>query len=207
MDKRNDESLRRRARERAVYRYFSALERGDFDTVTAILAQAEDDTGLAQMIDEVNDALATEYEEAAREREALPVREMLTEHLPSGFAPDDHYDHDFELPPLTIATVAAHMREDAAQRGQMTAELKTLTEYLADNLRPLSDELSLGTVRKLFSELGISASPTLIKQFRTTAIYLAEGREQGQAYQAAARRQRESRRIPRTEQTGEEEQS
>jgi hypothetical protein len=49
-------------RESSLFRYSAALERGDFETVAAILQQAEDDAILAQMIFEVNDVYATELE-------------------------------------------------------------------------------------------------------------------------------------------------
>ena len=42
-------------REKALFVYSSALERGDFDTVASILEQAEQDAPLAQMITELND--------------------------------------------------------------------------------------------------------------------------------------------------------
>jgi hypothetical protein len=190
MGEHNEELLRQRAREKAVYRYTSALERGDFETVAAILAQAEIDTDLERMIVEVNVALATEHEAAAAENEAAQIRTLLQEHLPSGFVSDDD---EIEPPPLTVATVAARMNEDAAQRGQMNQELLAFTRQLGAQARPLPTELSLGAVRLLLSELGISVSAGLVKQFRATAIYLAEGREHGQAFQAAARRQREMR--------------
>lgn len=197
MDKRNDELLRQRVREQAVHRYTSALERGDFETVATVLAEAEHDAELERMIVEVNEVLEDEHEAAAAEHDAAQVQALLHEHLPSGFPPDE----EVELPPLTIAAVVARMSEDAAQHGQMTQELAALMRRLAAESRPMPEELSLGAVRQLFSELELSASAALVKQFRAAAIYLAEGREQGQAYQAAARRQREMRRPPKGAQT------
>jgi hypothetical protein len=52
------------AREIALFRYTSALERGDFETVAAVLAQAESDPILAQMIREVDDVVAHELEQS-----------------------------------------------------------------------------------------------------------------------------------------------
>lgn len=190
MDKRNDDLLRQRAREEAVYRYTSALERGDFETVVAVLAQAERDAELERMIVEVNEVLEAEHEAAATERDAAQVQALLHEHLPSGFAPDDE---GVELPPLTVAAVAARMSEDAAQRGHVTAELAALVQHLSASDRALPDELTLGAVRQLLSDVGVPASAAMIKAFRETAIYLAQGREHGEAYRAAARRQRAAR--------------
>jgi len=45
---------RKLAREKSLFRYSSALERADFDTVTAVLREAERDPVLAQMIEEIN---------------------------------------------------------------------------------------------------------------------------------------------------------
>lgn len=193
MDKSNDELLRQRSREKTVLRYTSALERGDFETVVAILAQMESDTELEGMIVEVNEALESEQEAAAVARDAARVQRLLHEHVPSGFAPSDE---DVELPPLTVAAVVARISEDAAQRGQITPELARLVRQLAAETSPVPEQLSLGAVRQLLSRLGISASASAAKLFRATAIYLAEGREQGHAYQAAARRQRQMHRPP-----------
>ncbi len=57
-------------REKLLYRYTSAVERGDFTAAAAILAQAEGDPQLEQMIVEVNAALVDELPPAPR----LPVR-------------------------------------------------------------------------------------------------------------------------------------
>jgi hypothetical protein len=53
-------------REKILYRYSSAIERGDFETAAAILAQAEGDPQLEQMIMEINAALVTELPPAPR---------------------------------------------------------------------------------------------------------------------------------------------
>jgi hypothetical protein len=57
---RGEDRARRLARERAVYEYTSALDRGDFDAVAAVLRQAEVDQVLEQMILEVNEAYRVE---------------------------------------------------------------------------------------------------------------------------------------------------
>ncbi len=50
----------RLARERALYRYSSALEQGDFDAVATVLREAETDEALERMILEVNDVYRAE---------------------------------------------------------------------------------------------------------------------------------------------------
>jgi antitoxin component HigA of HigAB toxin-antitoxin module len=207
MDKRNDDLQGQRAYEQAVHRYISALDRGDFETVIAVLAQAEHDAELERMIVEVNEVLEAEHEAATNERDAAQVRALLHEHLPSGFASDDEMA---ELPPLTVAAVAARMSEDAAQRGHATTELVALVQQLDAVDRALPDELTLGAVRQLLSDVGVPASAAMIKLFRETAIYLAQGREHGEAYRAAARRQRATQprpdRVRNSDQTGRDDQ-
>src|SRR5258707_7205924 len=115
MDTRNDELLRQRAREKAVYRYTSALERGDFETVAAVLAQAEHNAELERMIVEVNEVLEAEHEAVAADRDAVQVRELLHEHLPSGFASDDG---EVELPPLAVGGGGGRLGGGAGPGGQ-----------------------------------------------------------------------------------------
>jgi hypothetical protein len=59
-------------REKILYRYTNAVERGDMDTVAAILRQAEDDPELEQMILEINRTLSQELPPSVQETE-LPV--------------------------------------------------------------------------------------------------------------------------------------
>jgi hypothetical protein len=63
MARREMEQARRLAQEGALYRYSSALERGDFGIVAATLRQAEEDVVLEQMILEVNEVYQAEMAE------------------------------------------------------------------------------------------------------------------------------------------------
>ena len=54
------ERAARLARERALYQYTSALERGDFETVAAVLHQAETDGALERLILDVNEIYRAE---------------------------------------------------------------------------------------------------------------------------------------------------
>ena len=60
MNGRNAEHARRLAREKALYRYSSALDRGDFEVLSAVLKQAEQDTALERMLLEVNEVYRAE---------------------------------------------------------------------------------------------------------------------------------------------------
>ncbi|GAC1448448.1 MAG: hypothetical protein PVSMB4_05600 [Ktedonobacterales bacterium] len=55
------EQLRHLAREKALFRYYCALERGDFETVESVLAEAENDATLERLILELNEALEDDY--------------------------------------------------------------------------------------------------------------------------------------------------
>jgi hypothetical protein len=62
MSRREAERVRQLDRERALYRYSSALERGDFEMVSNILDQARQDPELEHMILEVNAVYGAEME-------------------------------------------------------------------------------------------------------------------------------------------------
>jgi len=56
-----------RQREYMLYRYHKALERGDFETIFAILKEAENDPLLSQMISEMDSSLESEFEAEIRQ--------------------------------------------------------------------------------------------------------------------------------------------
>jgi hypothetical protein len=62
MNGRNAERARQLAREKALYRYSSALDRGDFEGVSAVLKQAEQDAAMERMLLEVNEVYRAEVE-------------------------------------------------------------------------------------------------------------------------------------------------
>lgn len=72
-------------REKAIYLYINALERGDFEQVGEILKQAETDPELEKMIDEAHEVFAEEEElsEPTEEEQAF-VRKTLAELRNSG---------------------------------------------------------------------------------------------------------------------------
>ena len=67
MDRREAERsrqlARQLAREKALYRYSSALERGDFEVVSSTLREAEQDPLLERMLLEVNEVYCAELED------------------------------------------------------------------------------------------------------------------------------------------------
>jgi hypothetical protein len=62
MDRHKAERARQLAREKALYRYSSALGRGDFEVVSSTLKEAEGDPVLARMLLELNEAYRAEME-------------------------------------------------------------------------------------------------------------------------------------------------
>ena len=62
MNRREAEQARQLVREKALYQYSSALERGDFEVVSAVLKEAEGDPMLERMLLEVNEVYQAEME-------------------------------------------------------------------------------------------------------------------------------------------------
>lgn len=60
-------------REKALYRYTSGLERGDFDAVAAVLEQAEEDEVLERMLLEINAVYRAEMEQGTEEERPRPL--------------------------------------------------------------------------------------------------------------------------------------
>ena len=63
-------------REKAVFQYTTALERGDFERVSDVLQQAEEDVVLERMIMEVNEVYSCEFEAAASDTSASVCEEI-----------------------------------------------------------------------------------------------------------------------------------
>lgn len=180
-------------RERALYRYSAALERGDLDAVDAVLREAEGDATLETAISELN-ALYAETDAAfAQEQNGAAVRLILSKHLAAARAADPS-----ELPPLTVGAVAARVQEDVARQGRGDAEVLSVTQKLSGEQTPLPGDLSAPAVRRLFRQLGVDASDRFRKLFRQRAIDLSMGRRDG-AFRLAATRQQQERRGDDTE--------
>lgn len=67
----------RQMREKLLFRYSGALERGDFETLAAVLAEAERDPILEAMILEMNEVYGAELP-APRPKETLPMTTVMT---------------------------------------------------------------------------------------------------------------------------------
>jgi hypothetical protein len=192
MDKQQPTRETRLARERAIITYIEAYERGDFDTMTMMLEQAEQDSELGDLIWNVLATYQAEEEEERRESDVILVRQLLRQHLPSGWntIPDVA-----DIPQLTVSDVVARMQADEALKGSVKQELNTVVQQLRQSTMPLPANLGIHGIRSLFTQLGLQVSKQLQKEFSETALFLTSGREQGMAHLAATRRQREQSRI------------
>jgi RNA polymerase sigma factor (sigma-70 family) len=94
MNRQQTGQARQLDRERALYKYSSALERGDFDVISRILEKAEQDPVLERMILEVNAAYLAETEgrQEPVERASHVVKQKQFSHIESLDAlPDDEF--------------------------------------------------------------------------------------------------------------------
>jgi uncharacterized protein YicC (UPF0701 family) len=175
---------KRDPRERTLYRYLSALERGDFDTVTAVLSEAEHDAALEQMILETNEALSDECRAAIELSDEKLINQLVRQHMPSAVA---NAEED-ELPaPVTVGDVMARLKSDVETTRDIRQEMDEVGRRLDRLDQALPDNLNLRSVREFLGRLGLSASQSFQKVFRETAIFLSMGREQ--RVLAATRRQ------------------
>lgn len=193
-------------REKALYRYMDALERGDFEVMARILQQAERDPELEAMIWEVQTAYLIEQETEQQEDDIMLVRQLLQKHLPSGFVVTQDVQ---DVPPLTVSDVVARMQADEVVKGSLKDELQGVVQQLRQSTVPLPSNLGVQGIRDLFVQLGVRASKRIHKLFSETALFLSAGRAQGMAQLAATRRQQEKSRLSDTQQKEqrEEEQS
>lgn len=181
----SESNMTRLARERALYQYSMALERGDFETISQILHAAEEDGELERMIAEAHEAYELEIDTTAHWEAAAQIAALLREHLPTGLPTEE-----IELPPLTVGDVVARIQADTALKGTADRETPATIGRLRIDPTPLPLELGQRRVRQIFQQIGVAVSHSFEKLFRETAIFLSMGREQGQARLAATQRQR-----------------
>ncbi len=202
MDKQRPTREQLLAREKALFAYMDAYERGDFDTMSSVLQQTEQDLELGDLIWNVFATYQDEEKEERRDNDVVLVRQLLHQHLPSGW---DAVPDVKDIPPLTVSDVIARMQADEAVKGSVKQELNTVVRQLRQSTVPLPAKLGLHGIRALFSHLGLRVSKQLQKVFSETALFLTAGREQGMAHLAATRRQREQSRLSEKQQEKQEE--
>jgi hypothetical protein len=177
-------------REKTLYRYTRALDRGDLNTIEQILQEASDDVTLAKMVCEVNEVYHSTDSAEQSESDSALVVELLHQHLPSGFP--DEADLGADPLPLTVADVVGRIQSDAPS-GTIVKEAREVFGKLIRAQKQstvLPDKLNILAVRKMFTQLGINVTRHFEKLFRETAVMLSMGRTQSMAQLQAARRQR-----------------
>jgi hypothetical protein len=184
-------------REKVLYRYTNALERGDADALAAVLQEAEYDVTLEHMLVEAHEAYRLEMGVVAYMRDEELIRQLLQQYLPSGLT---NSIEEVEIPPLTVSDIVARLQSEAAVTGSVQEEVASVIQKLRQDTTPLPQSLSLKSTRRLFIQLGVSVSDRFQKLFRETAIFLSMGREQGMAQLAATRRQQHQTNKQKSEQ-------
>jgi len=176
-------------RDASVERYILALDAADFETISAVLAEAMTDPTLAQLLQEVDAALHAEADLPTPREQAKTVRRLLRQHLPSAFA-------EPETGPPTVGDVAARLQaEHAAGRQPLLAgDLSANTELLGNRFE-LTGRPSQRMTRQVAEATGVQASDHYWERFRRAAVALLMARDAG-AIQLAAARRRTPKRTP-----------
>lgn len=173
-----------RTRERALYQYSSALFRGDFETVTAVLTAAESDSVLAQMILELDQAHEDESaKEAQFEQDKATVNVLLQQHLTTSEFVDAE-----DIPAVTVGEVVSRLHADRAiPKADLTASQQLQNSSIQVPLSP-----SVHSIKKLAASITLPLSERFWQAFRDAAILLGLRTSQQVSY-AAARKQRAQR--------------
>lgn len=190
------------SREKRLYLYLNALERGDFDKMDAVLQQAMNDPLLEEMIMEAHEYFLAEEKVKLREEDFAKILDLVVRYLPSGI-PDE--EELLDIPALTIADVFDKLQEDRSIQGVVKQEVQQINMKLKQTDVLLPENLAMKSVHRLFERLGVAVSVKLQKLFREKAIFLSMTRQQGIAQLAATRRQKTQRQ--RKLQQGEEKES
>lgn len=168
-------------------RYLDALDAGDIAALAELWEQANENPQLEQVLNELTEGLADEENlDPAWKADALQVRSLLREHLPSAFP------SEAELPPLAVSDVAARLQIDSVLAGRMSAADKAANSRLRMVPTPLPEDLGLLHFETWKNALSISASSHYWRAFRQAAVLLRMGRCQQAGELAAARQARRS---------------
>jgi len=175
------------AREKALYCYISAFERGDFNAMDRVLQQAMFDPLLDEMIMQAHEYYLVEEKVTLHKEDFAKVLQLVMQHLPSGI-PDE--DEAIDIPPLTVDDVFDTLQEDKAVQGSLKQEIQQMRSTLGQGEMPLPENLAIKNIYRFFEQLGVAMSARLQKLFREKAIFLSMARQQGIAQLAATRRQK-----------------
>ena len=166
-------------RQKAIQRYVRAIDKGDLEEIIYVLEQATTDSDLDLMLVEINQAVEQEEGLTAFAKDTIFVRQLVQQHFDSNITSEET-----DARPLTVGEVAARMQADRSVPTPDQIVHKSLLHFST----PLPEFLNIQAIRKLASELQISATEKFWRVFRDTAIMMGIGR--GQAQMAAARKQK-----------------
>jgi len=167
--------------DRAIYDYVNGMDNADIDAVEAVIEQALYDPELARIVGEVNAAYRDEMGLVTHNVDAQVVRQLLQEHMPTGFKSSP--DKDI-WEPLTVSIVVTRMLVER----RVGDEDRKASKQLRGSSVQVPQSPSRLEIATLASQLGVRASERFWRSFRETAIMLALGRSHNEALQAAARR-------------------
>jgi hypothetical protein len=174
-------------RERALFRYSTALARADFETIAAVWEAAETDPELEQMLRELNEAYAVEQPQMDWKETADLVQGLLRTHLPTCFA---EQDAEVDAPPITVGDVLGSLKTNAVH-GPSANDADRLAQQSISQQTPVPEDLSRPAIRRLFEQLGMAVGRPFLDLFRDTAIRMVLHRDQEILRLAATRRQNE----------------
>src|SRR5258708_3720147 len=138
------------AREKALYLYISAFERGDSQQMDAVLQQAMYDPLLEEMLMETHEYYLAEEKAKLREEDFAKILDLVVHYLPSTI-PDD--EEALIIPPLTVSDVFDKLQEDRQIQGSLKQEVQQLKAKLAPTDFPLPENLAIKSVYRLFEQL------------------------------------------------------
>jgi hypothetical protein len=164
-----------RRRERLLHHYVQAFDAGDLEAIAAVLAAAETDPELDARIRSVNEALHAEAGLQPLDEQAVTVRRLLYQYLPSGTA-----DRDDEVDlPLTVGEVAARIKADEGTAQRLAAADRFANQQLLASELTVPETVTAPAIADLAARLQAAASPRYWETFRRTAVMLqmARGRE------------------------------
>jgi hypothetical protein len=180
----NQEQNKEQMRERWIHRYVQALDRGDAESIEAVLEAALEDLELSEAIDNINLAYLEEVGVPAFSNAAQTVRELAQKHLASPAAQQERMAF---VP--TIGEVAAQLQ---VQR-LVHPEDENINSRLLQNQRPIPLDLTTNNLLDLFAELGVHAGRRYVRAFKDTAIWLDMSRNHSQIKIAAREQNRRNR--------------
>jgi hypothetical protein len=181
------------ARERTLFLYSTALERGDFARVAEIWEQASRDDVLEQLLLDIDAELRSSTFDLQLEytSDAAVVRELVHRFFPGALGPTEE---ELTVVPVTVAEVAARLQTDLRTQSDVDRDVVAIKQLREMDV-PLADNLSQEAIHKFFEAIGLTVSERIEKLFRQAAIFMSMGRRQGELRMAATRQQQTYRRT------------